>query len=221
MFFTVQGDGQTRHAELLDHMFRLRKRVFSDQLGWDVEVCCDREKDRYDVLKPVYLLWANSERSKLYASIRLMPTTGPTLLYDVFRKTFPDEAQLSAPGIWEGTRACVDADAIAKDYPEINASRAFSMVVLAASECAFAHGIHTIVSNYEPQVQRIYRRAGAEFAEHGRADGFGRFPVCCGTLDISANSIKKVQGKLGISFPLYKLFKARLPYTTERVKAAA
>lgn len=39
MFFSVQGDGQAKHAELLDQMFRLRKRVFSDQLGWDVEVC--------------------------------------------------------------------------------------------------------------------------------------------------------------------------------------
>ena len=221
MFFTVQGDGREENKELLDKMFRLRKRVFFDQLGWQVEVDGDLEIDRYDVLNPVYLIWASADRSKLYASIRLMPTTGPTLLYDVFRSTFPHGAGLSAPGIWEGTRACVDAEAVHADYPGIDAARAFSMLVLASSECAFAHGIRTIVSNYELQVLRIYRRAGAEFSEQGRAHGFGRAPVCCGTLAISADSIAKMRATLGVSSPLYAPPTVALPTVPQLEKTAA
>lgn len=220
-FFMVQGDSQEENKELLDKMFRLRKRVFFDQLAWHVEVDGDLEVDRYDALNPVYLLWASEDRSKLYASIRLMPTTGPTLLYDVFRSSFPDEAGLSAPGIWEGTRACVDAEALQEDFPGLDAARAFSMLVLASSECAFAHGIHTIVSNYEPQVLRIYRRAGAEFSEHGRAQGFGRAPVCCGTLAISADSIAKMRATLGVSSPMFAPPNVALPTDPQLEKTAA
>lgn len=221
MFFTIQSDSCTQHCELLDQMFQLRKRVFSDQLGWDVKVSGDRETDHYDALNPAYLVWSDPTHSKLYASIRLMPTTGPTLLYDVFRQTFPDEANLSAPGIWEGTRACVDAEAVSEDFPELSASRVFSMLVLAATECAFAHGIHTIISNYEPQVQRIYRRAGAELAEQGRADGYGRYPVCCGTLAVTTASIAHMRVKLGLSFPLYTLLKPQRSVMAEAMRSAA
>ncbi len=221
MFFTIQADDQQKHSDLLDQMFSLRKRVFFDQLQWDVRVTGEQERDEYDELKPAYLVWTDPSRSQLYASIRLMPTTGPTLLYDVFRNTFPNEANLATPGIWEGTRACIDGDVISADHPEVDAARAFSMLVLATSECALAHGIHTIVSNYELQIKRIYRRAGAEFAEAGRADGYGRFPVCCGTLEISDPSITKMRQALGLSFPLYTKPKPVVSIRLQLLKSAA
>ncbi len=221
MFFTIQADEQQKYSHLLDQMFRLRKRVFSDQLKWDVHVRGEYERDEYDALKPAYLVWTDPTRTRLYASIRLMPTTGPTLLFDVFRNTFPNEANLSAPGIWEGTRACVDGDMIGVDHPDVDAARAFSLLVLATSECALAHGIHTIVSNYEPQIKRIYRRAGAHFEEAGRADDYGRYPVCCGTLEISGSSIIKMRQAQGLSLPLYTKPKPSISVTSQLLKSAA
>ena len=221
MFFTIQGDSYDKYSVLLDQMFKLRKRVFIDQLKWDVKAIGEYERDAYDDLQPAYLVWTNSSRSQLFASIRLLPTTGPTLLYDVFRSTFPDEANLSAPGIWEGTRACIDADAIIAEYPEIDASRAFSMLVLATSECALAHGIHTIVSNYEPQIKRVYQRAGAQFREAGRTHSFGRIPVCCGTLEISDSSIATMRETLGFSLPLFAIPRPGRSVKKHRVTYAA
>ena len=221
MFFTIQADEQQNYPDLLDRMFRLRKRVFSDQLKWNVRVSGEYERDEYDALNPAYLVWTNPSRSRLYASIRLLPTTGPTLLYNVFRNTFPNEANLSAPGIWEGTRACVDGDAIRADHPDVDPAQAFSMLVLATSECALAHGIHTIVSNYEPQIKRIYRRAGADFVEAGRADDYGQSPVCCGTLEISDLSIAKMRQVLGLFFPLYTKHNPCVSITSQLLKSAA
>ena len=220
MFITIQAHEYEKFPDLMDQMFKLRKRVFHEQLEWDVSINGDYEKDIYDALKPVYLVWCNAERNKLYGSMRLMPTTGPTLLYDVFRRTFPDQVCLSAPGIWEGTRMCVDIDALEKDHPEIDPGRAFSLLFVALCEVALDHGIHSMTSNYEPQMKLIYRRAGVTVNELGRADGYGKRPVCCGLFEVSHDLLKTMRTKLGLEMPLYTKA-APVRSLTDRILAAA
>ena len=88
MYALVQGHQYGRYEHFLDQYFRLRKTVFADQLGWKVKTSGPYERDRYDGLNPAYLIWCDDDRDQLYGAVRLMPTTGPTLLYDVFRSTF-------------------------------------------------------------------------------------------------------------------------------------
>jgi acyl homoserine lactone synthase len=203
MFITIQGHQYKDHGTLLGQMFTLRKRVFFDQMHWNVQAICDQERDAYDDLKPVYLLWVSECQQLLYGCIRLMPTTGPTLLYDVFRKTFPDSVDLIAPDIWEGTRMCVDETLIARDHPELDLNRAYCLMLLALCECALEHGIQTMISNYEPHLLRIYRRSGAEVRELGRAEGYGRHPVCCGVFEVSERILNKMRTAMKTDQPLY------------------
>lgn len=204
MFIIVQKHEYEKYSALLQQSFRLRKRVFFDRLGWDVSVDGDFERDAYDDLGPAFLMWCNDAADKLYGTVRLMPTTGPTLLFDVFRSTFPDAA-LCAPGIWEGTRMCIDEVVIQQDFPGISSSRAFSLLLLALCECGLDHGIHTLVSNYEPHFRRIYQRAGLQVTELGRSDGFGRFPVCCGIFDVSEETRYAMRRALNVTRPLYSI----------------
>src|ERR1700682_6231836 len=92
----------------MDEMFRLRARVFRDRLKWDVHVANGKERDKYDDEGPVYLIYADDEARQVKGSLRLLPTTGPTLLADIFSDTLPDAVNLSAPSIWECTRFCLD-----------------------------------------------------------------------------------------------------------------
>lgn len=204
MFVTIQAHEYTKYSHILDQMFRHRKRVFIDTLGWNIPASGDRERDIYDELNPVYLVWCSDDLSRLYGSMRLMPTTGPTLLYDPFRATFPASVNLVAPGIWEGTRMCMDEQAIAADHPNIDAGRAFSLLLLALCECALAHGVHTMISNYEPHLKRVYRRAGVEVDELGRSDGYGRHPVCCGAFEVSQGILADMRESLNVDTPLYR-----------------
>ncbi|MDP2121040.1 MAG: acyl-homoserine-lactone synthase [Hoeflea sp.] len=217
MFLTIQAHQYDTHRHLLDDMYRLRKRVFVDEAKWTIPHENGREIDRYDTLGPAYLVWCNPERTRLYGSLRLLPTTGPTLLYDTFRATFPGDACLAAPGIWEGTRLCIDKANLTADHPEILPVRAFGLLLLAATECALAHGIDTIITNYEPHLARIYARAGLPVDELGRADGYGRFPVCCGVFELSEAVAATMRRKLGIGLPLYR--HAHLPSGYRAVSA--
>lgn len=202
MYLLVQAYQYGRYSSLLDQSFRLRKKIFHDTLGWRVDIDGEYERDPYDDLGPAYLMWCNDDATRLYGMLRLLPTTGPTLLHDVFGRTCPD-ADLMAPGIWEGTRMCIDVEAVRQDFPDLGPSRAFCLLLLALCECAMAHGIDTLVCNFEPQMARIYRRAGLPVDEVGRADGYGRFPVCCGVFDVSTNTYIQMRNTLGVSHALY------------------
>ncbi|WP_331375331.1 acyl-homoserine-lactone synthase [Sinorhizobium chiapasense] len=199
MYALVQGHQYGQYEHLLEQYFRLRKTVFADQLGWNIRTCGAYERDRFDDLKPPYLIWCDDNWNQLYGAVRLLATTGPTLLYDVFRPT----SDLVAPSIWEGTRMCVDEEALQRDLPELRVERAFCLLLLSLCEAALDSGIQMMISNYEPHMRRIYEHAGAEFDELGRADGYGKYPVCCGAFEVSERVLANMRCKMKISGPLY------------------
>lgn len=204
MFITIEAPQYKQYRSLLDQMFRLRKTVFHDQLEWDVPVKGDYERDQYDDLNPAYLVWCSADGKTLYGAARLMPTTGPTLLYDVFFDTLPHAAPLQAPGIWEVTRLCLHEENIARDHAGIDNARAIGLMCLALAECAVAHSIHTLICNYEPHMARVYKRTGCPVQEMGRADGYGRRPVCCGAFYMSPETVATMRETQNIDLPLYR-----------------
>lgn len=199
MYFTVDGHQISANKNLIDQMYRLRAQVFKNELGWDVEVHDGREIDKYDDLKPVYLMWTNPSRNLLLGSLRLLPTTGPTLLHDVFRRTFPSDMELSAPGIWEGTRLCINQTAIADEHPEMDMKTAFCRMLLALCEVGVENGISTLVSNFEPPTKRLYQMAGAPLNFLGKADGYGKRPVCAGTFQANRDTLHAMRAKLNVT----------------------
>ncbi|MGO7845206.1 acyl-homoserine-lactone synthase, partial [Rhizobium johnstonii] len=74
MFVIIQAHEYQKYAAVLEQMFRLRKKVFADTLGWDGPVICPDERDSYDSLAPAYLVCCNDSRTRLYGGMRRMPT---------------------------------------------------------------------------------------------------------------------------------------------------
>src|SRR5689334_14068410 len=107
MITVVEQNNANEHANLLNGMFRLRARVFHDRLKWNVHVKNGLERDRYDDEGPVYVIYTDDDQQRVLGSLRLLPTTGPTLVTDFFADTLPDAANLTSPSIWECTRFCV------------------------------------------------------------------------------------------------------------------
>ncbi len=198
MFTTIQPTEIKDNTSLMADVFRLRKKVFSDQLNWKVPVQGDMEKDAYDEMGASYLVWCSDDKSTLYGLVRLMPTSGPTLLNDVFHATHGRNPKLCDPEVWEGTRMCLDEELISRDFPDLNPGQAFSMLFVALCEAALAHNIRRLVSNFEPSMSRIYRRAGLSYQIHGRADGYGAKPVYCASFDVSQAVLHKMREKTGI-----------------------
>lgn len=204
MFTLIHPHETATNTHLMRAMFRLRKRVFYDQLKWTVQISGDEERDGYDDLGASYLVWRSGDRSRLYGAVRLMPTDGPTLLHDVFWATHGRNADLIGSDIWEGTRMCLDEELLAQDFPKMDAGRGFSLMLLALCEAALALGINRLVSNFEPMMSRVYRRAGVRMQMHGSADGYGRRPVCCASFAVSHQVRHSMRQALSIAGPLFR-----------------
>jgi len=189
----VEKSNAHRHANLLDKMFRQRARFFHDRLKWDVQVTDGKERDRYDDEGPVYVIYTDGLRGEVKGSLRLLPTTGPTLAADVFSDTLPDAVHLSAPTIWECSRFCVDQSILAGGIEEIVFT---SRVLIAAlGDVAMRAGIETIIGNFDAAKLRLYRRIGCEVEIVGSTSRYGD-PVYLGLHHISETVVRRVWGKL-------------------------
>ena len=108
MIVVLEQYNAHEYSHLIDKMFRLRAHVFHDRLNWDVNLTDGKERDRYDDEQPVYIIYCDHQGQEVKGSLRLLPTTGPTLLADIFCDTLPEAVTLCAPAIWECGRLCLD-----------------------------------------------------------------------------------------------------------------
>ena len=180
----VESHNAPEHRHLLDEMFRLRAHVFHGRLGWDVGVTNDMERDRFDDLMPVYIIDADGPTVR--GSLRLLPTTGPTLSEETFSDTFPDAAALSAPTIWECSRLCVG------DYPVRTQVEIAANLLIAVGKLCLRHGIKTIIANTHIKIMRLCQRVGFDVEILGYTDRFGERVFLC-LSEMNAATVAKIE----------------------------
>ena len=182
MIVLIEKHNAHRYPHLIDEMFRLRARIFRDRLKWDVHVTDGKERDRYDDGGPLYIVYTDDDGREVKGSLRLLPTTGPTLLADLFSETAPDAVHLSAPTIWECTRFCL-SDKILDEGRHDGLLFASAILIAALGDVAINAGIESIIANFDSAMLRLYRRLGCEVEVLGSTSRYGRlvylglFPV--------------------------------------------
>ncbi len=170
------------HPDLADTMFRNRAQQFKDRLGWDVTVD-DRgwEQDQYDRLNPLYVIV--SDQGRHAASMRLLPTTGPTMVNDHFQQLLPD-GPLHSAQIWECTRFCLAPG---------QGTTAASALQLAGGHLMQAFGVDHFVGVYDRLMTRIYRGIGASPHQLGAAQG-----ICAGLWTFDRDSLRDLSRRADI-----------------------
>lgn len=196
MITVVERHNARQHAHLLNDMFRLRARTFHDRLGWNVEVVNGMERDRYDEEDPVYVLYTDDSCGKLIGSLRLLPTTGPTLVADYFADTAPDAAELASPTIWECTRFCVDEEYLGREQVIF----ASGILFAALGEVAIDAGIQSILGNFDATMLRLYRRVGCEVEVLGSTNRYGP-TVYLGSFAVSESILLRLMARMRIAHP--------------------
>jgi acyl homoserine lactone synthase len=193
MIIVVEPHNAEKHAHLLEQMFRMRARIFHDHLGWDVVVKDGKECDKYDEQSPVYIIYTDDDGREVKGSLRLLPTTGPTLVADFFSDTLPDAAGLMAPTIWECTRFCLDENVWQKKKEEI--VFASTVLLVALGDLALRAGIESVIGNFDAAALHLWRRIGCEVEILGSTSRYGR-PVYLGLHRISPTIINRIKKKL-------------------------
>ncbi len=138
-------------------MHQLRRKVFHDRMRWDVSVIRDWEIDGFDAFDPLYLLSVD-EMGRIVGTLRLLPTTGFTMINDVFSELLPDGAPIVSPLIWESSRFAVDRDADVPIGPN-GVSRATVELGLGMNAIGMRVGLTHVVTVYDALVHRALKRA--------------------------------------------------------------
>ncbi|MGY6643717.1 MAG: acyl-homoserine-lactone synthase [Salinarimonas sp.] len=197
MITLINGHEADRHAGIVDAMFRGRAAIFRDKLGWEVHVDDGRECDPYDALNPLYVIALDDETDEVVGSIRLMPTTGPTLQRDIFAGAFDDDVDLVSATIWEATRFCVHPGSRRKLTPT-RLDRATCEIAIAMCEIGLRAGLTQYIGIFEPHMQRIYRRIGWAPEVLARSTAFETGPIAVGLWDVTAEALADIRGRAGI-----------------------
>lgn len=145
------------HLDLLTKMFELRRRVL-DNRDYEAPVTRDVGFDIYDMLKPTYLL-VMSEEENLVGCVRLLPTTGPTMLRDGFAARFGTNRIPSGPTILESSRFCV-ATKFASDFDRNGLSRVAYVLFAAMIEMMWNLSAQSIVMVTDTRTEHGLNRAG-------------------------------------------------------------
>ncbi|MCO6410877.1 acyl-homoserine-lactone synthase [Hoeflea alexandrii] len=189
MIFAIESADQDKYPELFDEMFRMRAEVFSGRLGWDVKVENGREIDRFDAEDPLYLLSLDERSGQLRGAVRLLPTTGPNMLRDVFSVLMPG-GTVGSPLIWESSRFAVNPQIFeARDRAEANhmVSKTTVELLYGMVEVAQRAGIEHIVSVFDARMARIFRSIDCRFEQLGTPVRIGKVMTYAGLFDIGAD----------------------------------
>lgn len=169
----LYADRLQEYQFLADSMFRDRAAQFKDRLNWDVSVDTRGwERDQYDDLNPLYLIWSdNTGRHR--GSIRCLPTTGRTMLNEHFRHI--SGVDISSPLIWECTRFCLSPGAT---------TAVAGGLLLGCLEAALRFGVEQAVGVFDARMPRIYGRIGHSPDVMG-TEGKGREAISVGIWTVS------------------------------------
>jgi len=173
MIRLIHGAQRTSYPFALSEMFKLRKRVFHDRLGWCVETtAAGWECDRFDELDPLYVLNMDDEEQHVLASLRMLPTIGPHMLSEVFPQLVSNHV-IRGPTIWEVSRFCVDHD--------LHKLRSLNHIAIVTAELLYAVGeiglrlgLTQIVAATDICVERIFRHMGCPGERLGETRQIGK-----------------------------------------------
>ncbi|WP_353646024.1 acyl-homoserine-lactone synthase [Mesorhizobium sp. WSM2239] len=200
MMQLISPDLCNEFASELKEMHGLRYRVFKERLDWEVQTNGEMETDAFDDLKPVYLLLKGSDW-RIRGCVRLLPTTGPTMLRDTFPGLLGADVMPSTPGIWESSRFALD---LPPSAPKAAGGLAQATYELFAGmiEFGLANNLTGMVTVTDTRVERILRLATWPLSRMGQPRPVGKTEAVAGFLEISHASLLRIRWRGRLSGPV-------------------
>jgi len=193
MMKLMHGSEAAHYPDLIDQMHQLRARVFADRLGWEVKVEDGWERDRFDDLNPLYALSLDDD-GNVVGTFRLLQTTGPTMLADVFSACLPDGLDIRSPIIWESTRFCVDKD-LAKKYGPRFSAKVTAELLSSILEVGRYAGLSHVVTVIDVRMERILLRAKCPVDRLAEPVDIGGVPTLAILMECSDEWISSIQDR--------------------------
>jgi acyl homoserine lactone synthase len=157
------------------------------------------EIDEFDALHPAYLIQRATD-NRVQGCVRLLPSTGPTMLRDTFPALLDGASAPNSPAIWESSRFALDLPA---DAPKATHGLATATYELFAGmiEFGLSRQLTDLVTVTDARMERILRRAGWSLRRIGQPRALGSTLAVAGYLEVSIESLTRVRAGGGLQGP--------------------
>lgn len=198
MLHVVTSENRALYERELDDLFRVRKAVFVDELGWQLPVRGGLETDEYDDAKAIYALSFDCNRQVTMAA-RYRPTSDHSMLMDHFAHALaPETGPVNAPDVWEITRGlCLEMG----NKPHNHLRRALH--VLAPLELAHARGGTSIVAFSEVRLLPLAMTMGWRIELLGDPTPYGEGEGIAFRIEVSEEAIRRVRAEFDLPAPSF------------------
>lgn len=158
--YVVSGAPKGLPKGLYSKVARYRHKVFVERLGWDLKTQNGEELDQFDRPDTVHIV-VQDDQGNVSGCARLLPTTGPYLLGEVFPQLLNGLPPPCSPDVWELSRfAAVDFSSQTSSATAQFSSPIAAKVLYKAIDYAAAHGAKRLITVSPIGVERLLRRGG-------------------------------------------------------------
>lgn len=141
-------------------MGQYRYRVFVEKLRWELDCEIGLEFDQFDRDDTIYVL-AQDDEENIIGLARLLPTTRPYLLEDIFPQLMNGQAIPKSDDVWELSRfVAIDfKEESTKGHMQFSSPVAIELLKEAISTSK-KHGAKRLITVSPLGVERLLRKAG-------------------------------------------------------------
>lgn len=150
MLTVVHGYEVNLFSDIMEQVWRFRHAHFVERLGWkEIERSDGREIDQFDSPKAVHLVLTDDK--KVVGYTRLLPTTEPHLLSEIYPHLLDGRPLTRKPCTYEFTRYCAAKGNIALFGPALLGN----VLLAGVLEYCLSAGIKSLVLQANPRLLNI------------------------------------------------------------------
>lgn len=177
-------------AEYLSAMYALRHKIFCAQKGWVPTNENKQDVDMYDRLNPVHFVHLD-DAGEVDGCCRIVPTTGPNMLRDIFPELMGGHPIPCAEAMWEISRFAVDTERLNDSYTTI--SDVTSELLITLFSYALEKGMSRIVAVTDTAFERVLHRAGLRTTRYAPPRKYNNCEAVAGYAVVSEETIRQLK----------------------------
>jgi len=153
---TIYGKSREFAPELENRIAAYRHKIFIERLGWPLPVENGMERDQFDHPDTLYVLTQESNEA-ICGCARLLPTTEPYLLSEIFPHLLNGASIPESHEVWELSRfAAASINPNSTIDPAANTRK----LLAAAVKCASEQGAKRLITVSPLGIERLLHRMG-------------------------------------------------------------
>jgi len=193
MIKVITAQNADDNADLMEAIWRFRHKQFVERLGWrELSSEDGREHDRFDNDDAIHL--AVTSQDAIVGYTRLLRTSGPHLLRDVYPELMQGEIWPQAADIYEWTRCISDEKA-----GRIGDVQASHLLITGVLEFCITAGIRGLIVETHPKLVTWMLETGYDVKTLATPQSINGVPVVAVYIEASRKALDRHHAMFGIT----------------------